>query len=138
MSAWRRVALERFPKLREEIERSENVSMLWTDLYLRFFRAHEEPVDLEMIRRCYEYAWWCFNESKNPDVTDAVGMGFYENLPTDKLVRQRLAEHLTTEQFEKAAGYICHFLDPEQFNQFREEFKEQRRQVERKWGRYPK
>ena len=131
MSVWRRVAIEKFPKLREEVERSESLGMLWTQLYLRFLRAHEEPVDLEMIRRCYEYAWWCFNQSRNQDVTDKVGMGFYENLPTDRLVRQRIAEHLTTEQFGKVAGYLAYFLGPEKFGQFSEEFfKERSKQIE--------
>ena len=110
--------------------------MLWTELYMCFLRAHEEPVDLEMIRRCYDYAWWCFNESSNKDVTETVGIHFYENLPTDPLVRQRIAEHLTTEQFGKVAGCLAYSLGPEEFSQFSEEFfKERRKQVEQKHRR---
>jgi len=99
---------------------------------MRFLQAHEEPVNEDLIRRCYDYAWWCFNRSHDNDLTDTVGMGFYEDLPTDPLVRERMAEHLTREQFGRAEGYLAYFLGPEKFNQFSEEFRERRKQIEQK------
>jgi hypothetical protein len=132
MSVWRRVALERFPDLRSQIERTESVGMLWIELYSTFCRAHEEPVDNDLIRRFYLYAWWCLKESKSTEVSDKAGMGFYEELPMNKLVRERMQEFLTTGQFMKAAGYICHFLGSEEFEKFKEDFIEKRRWFEQK------
>ena len=132
MSTWRRVATEKFPDFREEVEGSESLGVLWVELYSHFLRAHEEPVNHKLIRCCYDYAWWCLNESRNIDVAAKVGMGFYENLPKDRVARERMAEHLTFQDFNKVAPYCSYFLSPADFSLFCEEFRQRRDEIEKK------
>lgn len=132
MSAWRRAALGCLPsRHREAIERNEDVGMLWVDLWLAFTEAHLEPVDEETIRGVYEFAGWCVGESHNDDIQTTAALHFYEHLPTDKRVRERLPEHMTRQEFLGFTDVFKYHLSPEEHDEFVEDFLRQRRLLDR-------
>src|SRR5438270_8651717 len=96
MSAWRRIAIEKLPRLKQTIERSESIGMLWIDLFDAFRRAHEDPPDEATITQIYDFAWWA---AANDDLGSPTVVGFFEDLPTDSRVRHLMPRYVTREQF---------------------------------------
>src|SRR4051794_31393377 len=98
MSAWRRVAIERIPRLRQEVADSVNVHDLWLGLMRRFVDAHAAPMDEELISQIYGYAWWC--TSATDDKTRNAGLlSFFEDLPLYPEVWPHMAKWLSAEEF---------------------------------------
>jgi hypothetical protein len=129
MSAWRRIAIEKFPAHRPLVERSESVGMLWTDLWYIFVRAHHEPQDDETIRRVYEFARWCCVASNSADVATSAVCHFYEHLPTSDPVRRDLPKHMTTQEFQEVSEAFKYHLPADEFDSFAREFYERRQQI---------
>lgn len=129
MSAWRRVAIAKVPRLRQQIERAERVGMLWVELWLEFVRAHSEPVDEELIGQVYDYAWWCAN-SPDPLTSNAGILSFYEDLPLDPGVRARMARWLPAEDFTGMGEiFRYHLSSYDDYRAFVQEFYEQRERL---------
>ena len=122
MSAWRRIATEKIPKQRELIQHSENVGMLWVDLWFRFVDAHREPVDEETIRGVYEFAKWTCKDSRSDDMATSTCCHFYESLPTEPLVRAQLRRFMTREEILGLAEIFKYHLTPEEHQEFMREF----------------
>ena len=100
VSAWRRMAIEKLPHLRKPIEESESLGMLWIDLWDHFRRAHRAvPTDDALIDAVYGFARWCRDESHNGDVQTTVMTHFYEELPTDKDVREHIHRFMAKDAF---------------------------------------
>lgn len=127
MSAWRRVATEKIPKQRQLIQRSESLGMLWVDLWLRFLDAHHEPVDEETIHGVYEFAKWTCVESRDAEMATSTCCHFYENLPTEPLVRARLRRFMTREDVMGLAEVFKYHLTEEEHREFMREFATTRR-----------
>jgi len=128
MSMWRRMAIEKLPKQRETIEKSESLGKLWMDLWFEFREAHIDPVDVQTIRGCYEFAWWCIGESHSKSVAGDALMGFYENLLDDSVVRKRLPEFLSVDQFRVATPGLAYPVGPEKFAELSAEFVRRRKE----------
>jgi hypothetical protein len=127
MSAWRRVAIEKIPKQRDLIQRSDSVGMLWVDLWLRFLDAHREPVDVETIRGVYAFAKWTCIESRSNEMATSTCCHFYEHLPTESLVRERLLRFMTREEVLQLAEIFKYHLTPDEHREFMREFSVTRR-----------
>jgi hypothetical protein len=127
MSAWRRIATEKIPKQRELIQRSESVGMLWVDLWLRFVDAHSEPVDEDTIRGVYEFAKWTCTESRSDEMATSTCCHFYEHLPTEPLVRERLSRFMTREEVLQLDEIFKYHLTPDEHREFMREFSVARR-----------
>jgi hypothetical protein len=82
MSAWRRIAHERFPDLKQEIDAAENARGLWDELKRAFdiAYAHEET---QRIRAIHDYALWMLEETHSREMQQAVVDGFYRPLVQD-------------------------------------------------------
>jgi len=124
MSAWRRIAAEKLPKHRHLVESSENLGMLWIDLWYVFVDAHGNPADEETIRAIYDFAWWCVTGSGNADVQTTAICHFYEHLPTKPRVRERLPHFLSRAQFLDMKETFRYHLGSAQYEEFVEEFLE--------------
>ena len=124
MSAWRRVATEKLPKQRELIERSDSVGMLWVDLWAIFVLAHREPADEEIIRGVYEFAKWTCTESGNDEMATSTYCHFYEDLPKERLVRERLPQHMTRQDFLVLVDVFKYHLTADEHKEFIRDFLE--------------
>jgi hypothetical protein len=79
MAAWRRLALEAFPELRQSLnELDYNIYTLFFDL-LPAVRAAHEANDVERTRAIYGFAEWCFSQP-NKQLWNSAGVAFYEHL----------------------------------------------------------
>jgi hypothetical protein len=122
MSAWRRIAIEKIPKLRELIERCESVGMLWVDLWLRFVDAHREPVDEVTIRGVYEFTKWTCQDSRSDEIATSTCCHFYESLPTEPLVRAQLRRFMTREEILGCSEIFKYHLSQDEHREFMKEF----------------
>ena len=122
MSAWRRVAIEKLPKQKELIAKSESVGMLWVDLWLVFVDAHREPVDEATIRGVYEFAKWTLQESHSDEIVTSTCCHFYEHLPTDPLVRAKLPKFMSRQEVLDLTQILKYHLTEEEHKEFMNEF----------------
>jgi hypothetical protein len=98
MSTWRRVAIEKMPRLREVVADSVNIYDLWNGLFRRFLAAHSDPTDDELIGQIYEYAWWCVS-ARDDNTRNAGLLSFFEDLPLHPGVWPHMAKWLSAEEF---------------------------------------
>lgn len=124
MSAWRRIAVQKIPKQRGLIERSESVGMLWVDLWFKFVEAHRQPADVETIRGVYEFAKWTCAESGNDELATSTYCHFYEDLPKEPLVRERLPQYMARRDFLELVDVFKYHLTPQEHETFVREFLE--------------
>lgn len=120
MSAWRREALQRLPECRQVIEAAENPMALWIELHGECQEACKRP-DEDLIRRFYDYAWWCW-QSRIDDVVNAVACAFYEHLPTTPVMRQDMPRRFGRAAFKELRDVFCHHLSPDEAAAFEREF----------------
>jgi hypothetical protein len=79
MAAWRRRALELFPRFRRELNNAEyTMSSLFGDLKPLLRDAHRAG-DTEVLRRIYAFAEWCSQQTAK-SLWNAAGVTFYEHL----------------------------------------------------------
>lgn len=121
MSAWRRIAIEKLPKHKALIIRSESVGMLWTDLWFLFLKAHREPADEATIRGVYEFAEWAYRESRNADIATATCCHFYEHLPLEQCVRAKLSRYLPCREISALSEIFKYHLTPDEHREFMRE-----------------
>jgi hypothetical protein len=131
MSNWRRIAIEKLPQHRKLIEDSESVGMLWVDLWLRFVHAHQPPIDDATITGTYEFASWCLIGSDNADITSSAICHFYEELPTEPLVRRELPKHMTAADLIGMKEVFEYHLTAEEHERFMNEVLQEKERLSR-------
>lgn len=129
MSAWRRIAIEKFPQHRGLVERSKSVGMLWVDLWIIFVYAHRPPVDETTIKGVYAFADWCLAESRDADISTSTVCHFYEHLPTESLVRRDVAKHMSRRDFLGMSEVFKYHLSPEEHAAFIREFLDEKERL---------
>jgi hypothetical protein len=108
--------------LRKVIEETENPMALWIELRFQLGNHYsEEPRD-DVISRFYQYAKWCFFDSKSSDVVNAVACAFYEHIPEDKILRDDLHRWLSVSDFTALKDVFQYLKHPSQFHEFKKEF----------------
>ena len=122
MSAWRRVAIEKLPKQKALIAKSESVGMMWQDLWFVFVDAHSEPIDEATIRGVYEFAEWTLKESHSGDILTSTCCHFYESLPTEPLVRAKLPKFMSQQDVLGLSEIFKYHLTSEEHKEFMKEF----------------
>jgi hypothetical protein len=122
MSAWRRIAIEKLPKQKDLIAKSESVGMLWVDLWFVFVDAHSEPVDEATIRGVYEFAKWTCVESRDADMATSTCCHFYEHLPLEAKVRERLPRFMSRQDVLGLSQIFKYHLTSDEHHQFMQEF----------------
>lgn len=82
-AGWRERAASSFSTLKTDIfDPDYSVSLLFFDLLPMLRIAHRNG-DLEMQRRIYEFAEWCFLQD-DEELSNAAGVAFYEHLFDDR------------------------------------------------------
>jgi hypothetical protein len=122
MSAWRRIAIEKLPKQRDLIAKSESVGMLWTELWLVFVDAHSDPVDETTIRGVYEFAKWTCSDSRDADMATSTCCHFYEHLPLEPKVRKRLPLFMSRQEVSGLSEIFKYHLSETEHREFMHEF----------------
>ena len=91
MSAWRRLALERFPQLQQEINQAPDARALWRLLCAELERAyaHEEP---QTIRTIHEYGGWTLTHSHARELTAAAMSECYSRLVDEAWKSEQMEE----------------------------------------------
>ena len=128
MSAWRRTAIEKLPNYRKLIEQSANISEFWGEITAEFAKAHRDPIDEAIIGKVYEFAWWVVGES---DIADTALVWFFEDLPTDRRVRELLPRFMSRDQFLGMIEIFKYPLSAEDHAEFVRDFLKQRAIFER-------
>jgi hypothetical protein len=79
MSAWRRIAHERFPQLKTEIDKAANPAELWQELKREFDVAYtyDESAKIQVI---HDYALWMIETTHSADLAQAAVDGLYRPL----------------------------------------------------------
>ncbi|HEY0100870.1 MAG TPA: hypothetical protein VGB76_18125 [Pyrinomonadaceae bacterium] len=128
MSVWRRVALEKIPKLRRLIEAAPNIMALWIELQLKLAddALYKTPSQEKTIAGIFDYASWCLNKSHNRDTQTAVVCAFYEHLPLMDEARKDLANRLSMEDFLRLRERFKYLLTDEEHEEFTREFLERK------------
>jgi hypothetical protein len=127
--AWRRAAIEKIPRLRQLVDESDRIGLLWVELWHKFVRAHSDPIDEELIGQIYDYAWWGAN-TPDPAMRDVAILSFYEDLPTDPKVREQMAKWLSAEVFSGMGEiFRYHLRSYVDYKEFVGEFYEQRERL---------
>ena len=102
---WRKTALKFLPMYSELIGSALCHVDLWQEL--KELVADENSTSgIESQRPIFAYAWWCVDESNDPDLITAVETCFYQDLPA----------------YSDTRGKIEHFIDQHQFNRLRKLF----------------
>jgi hypothetical protein len=122
MSAWRREAIRRIPKLKGLIEEADGPMALWIDLRSACEDAMNDPVDEETIAGIYDYAAWCLLIPRRGWAMTAVVVAFYEDLPTRKLLRRSMPQWLTRMEFNGIKQVFYYHLSPQEVTDLVDEF----------------
>jgi hypothetical protein len=124
-AVWQKVGIEKIPRCRQNFEQAGNVMHLWIDLWFPFNEAHTTPVDEELIGQIYDYASWCWTQSRSYHTQTAVACAFYEHLPLEPMVREQIAKWISVDLFEGLKEVFRYHLG-DQLGEFVREFYEQR------------
>src|SRR5919108_341329 len=117
MARWRAKALELLPEFSAGIERFDSPYMLWIELGLEFRRAYEPPENLDLIRRFYMYADWCWRQrpQKELDLNNCVAVCFYEHLADHRAIRDDMPRWLSPDKFQAVSGLFEWRLGQDEF-----------------------
>lgn len=126
MSTWRKTAIDKLPEFRHIIQSSVDPSTLWVELEMKFSEvyARENPDD-DLIRRIYEFAFWCLSSPGEGRYLSAAGNAaflFFENVAWDKKAAKDLHRWISREQFLSLTDAFKYLLSKEEFEKFASEF----------------
>ena len=102
---WRTVAIEHLPMHSQLVGRASSHVDLWQQLK-EVVADSNDTLEVEQLRPIFAYAWWCVDESNNPDLAVAAETCFYQDLPA----------------YSDTSGSIRHFIDQKQFSRLRSSF----------------
>ncbi len=128
MEDWRSKALALFPELEYEITRNQGGPIgLWPELYFALTAAYQEtPANEDLIGRIYDYAAWCLQQPETgdleSDLSNAMAVGFIEDLPLDRNVSADLYRRLSLETFEGCESLFRHHLSEDEYRKLRSDF----------------
>lgn len=134
MKAWKKEVLKRFPELKSKYEADfkwdETPDEIWVDVLLdEFKRAHEEPMNRDLIRRVYEYAMWSIS-SRDDDIVSAAIVAFYEDIPGWPSVRKELPNYMSIDEFDGIQNLFKYGRTDAEFEEFVREFHEAKGRIE--------
>jgi hypothetical protein len=119
MSLWRKEASARLPELQSIIASRDvdNPMMLWIELLFKFQAlCKQDPPDLELIKRVWEYAKWSMHQGSD-DVATAAALGFCEHLLDRKATCRFLPEIMGRQDYESLKALLLNHNSEEQFVQ---------------------
>lgn len=130
MSAWRRKAIELLPEHRHLAETADTPMFLWTELGLVFSKASQHQ-DIPTLSKLFDYAQWCWKESRSDDSINGALIGFYENIPSRKEDWWTVPRFIGTADFIGLEHVFRYFLTNDQFEQFCDFYGIERKRLEK-------
>jgi hypothetical protein len=118
---WRRLALDLFPYLREDLEEDDsNIYTIFFEILSRCKEAHERGEE-EELGRIYSYAEWCFNQ-EDKTLWNAAGVAFYEHLVDEAITRTAIPQRLKPDIFKGVSSLFEFRLSADEYNELKEVF----------------
>jgi hypothetical protein len=135
MSAWRREALARIPKLTAGIERSETICSLWNNLRDYFCEAYDNN-DAELIRAIYGYLEWTHGQPPGKTAEDdphtAAAVCFMEHIPEHPLARVDMPNWFTRQEILGSNEVFSYMIGEEGYVELLKLFPEKPRARDRR------
>jgi hypothetical protein len=119
---WRELAIEHMPELREVILAADSHIDLWWSFKGLLDEAAilpEPGVDESKVKSIYDYAWWCFACSGDPDLVEEVGTYFYEDLPYYSSYEDQVPLFIDELQFDRLESRFRYRLSVKEFSEWR-------------------
>lgn len=114
MATWRRRALELFPELQPELNRSEyTINVLFFDLSSFVGEAHRARDD-KRLADIYGFAEWCARQRSQP-LWNSAGLAFYEHAFDEPSLSEAVAAWLPANIRADHLGLWKARLEPEAF-----------------------
>ncbi|MHA3774510.1 hypothetical protein ACXR0O_23545 [Verrucomicrobiota bacterium sgz303538] len=125
---WREDVCERFPELRQQFDEYEcdTPYLIWFELRYAFEKAYEQsPPDEALIRRIYEYAFWCAEdaprgETAEDDLLTCVCVCFFEHIPQHPLARADMPRWFPFQDFMASEQIFRYHLTDAEFTALKE------------------
>ena len=76
----------------------------------------------EIVRPFYQYARWCYFDSRSDETVNAVACAFYEHLPREPLICAELPRWISRGDFLICEQAFSYLLRGAEFTAFREDF----------------
>ncbi len=99
MSTWRRIAIDLFPVIKQDIEESGGPGEAWSYIEYRLLDALNNG-DTQYIKHVKQYFSWCISTKYEDTPHQAVLCGFLEDIGRNKHYWPHLSKLLTKQQFE--------------------------------------
>ena len=119
MELWREKAAELFPELEKEVGEAENPYLLWFELRAIFEYAYGPPWNESLIKRVYEYAYWCESQPRGQtaedDLLTVVAVCFYEHLPEHPAARADMPRWFTRDEIMAMKSLFCYRISESDF-----------------------
>lgn len=103
MSAWRRIAHERFPQFKTEIDQAESPAALWVELKNEFDRAYAYEEN-KIIQAIHDYAVWMIAETRSEEMAQAAVDGLYRPLIEQNWIAEDFARRRPALELPKYLG----------------------------------
>jgi len=122
---WRELAIEHLPEFREVILAADSHIDLWWSFKGLLDEAAilpEPGVDASQVKSIYDYAWWCFSCSGDPDMVAEVGTYFYEDLPYYPYYEEQVSLFIDESQFQRLEFVFRYRLSDTEFSDWRSRY----------------
>jgi len=107
MPDWKTRLIETIPEERSEWESEDSIYLAFSTLY-DTLRSAVARRDKDLIRRCFEFAEWCYAQEEK-DLWNAAGVSFYEHLADDTSIAQIVHQYMDRDLFTDVRGLIEHY-----------------------------
>ena len=127
---WKIEAIKRFPEVPEILSSGwDNPTVCWVDLFQLFEDAYKPPRNEDLIRRIYDYAFWCMRQPKGKksedDLGNYVAVTFLEDIPTIEEARSDMPRWFTLDEVLSSEEVFSYMVGKEGYQKILEVYKSQ-------------
>ncbi len=126
MIDWAGTALKHLPQFNAVIQKSVSSVDLWWNFKEILADAGVDEARHKDVRAIYDYAWWCFAVSGDPDLSAEAEAYFYEDLPAYSDFEDQVPQFISPSQFQSLEEAFRYRLSEEEFEEFRRHYFEAR------------
>ncbi len=125
---WKKEAIKRFPEFSEEDHSGwENPYLCWFDLIFLFEDAYKSPRNEDVIKRIYDYAFWCIQQPEGKTAEDDLGtcvaVCFLEHIPTIEEAVSDMPRWFTYDQVIYSEEVFSYMVGKEGFQKILDVYK---------------
>ena len=128
---WKIEAIKRFPEFSQETyDDWDNPHLCWVDLFPLFEEAYKSPRNEELIRRIYDYAFWCIRQPQGKKSEDDLGsmivVNFLEMIPTIEEARNDMPRWFTLDDVKSSEEVFSYMVGKEGFQKILDAYRLQK------------